>query len=75
MSVGQRIIEEICKQGMFRVSHPDPDAAHVFVWNANAEEQLEAIVMDYIFKRGLGDTVRYTDLPGWRKPQGDGSEG
>lgn len=44
MSIGQTIIEEIARQKMFRVSHPDPSENHVFVWNGNAEEQLSALV-------------------------------
>lgn len=29
---------------MITVAHPDPDEAHVFVWNSNAEEQLSALI-------------------------------
>jgi hypothetical protein len=43
-SIGQEIIGEIVKQGMFVVSHPDPDEAHVFVWSSGAAEQLDALV-------------------------------
>lgn len=43
-SIGQQIIDEIIKQGMFAVNYPDPDAAHVFVWSSGAAEQLDALV-------------------------------
>lgn len=43
-SIGQLIIDEIIKQRMFAVNHPDPDAAHVFVWSSGAAEQLDALV-------------------------------
>ena len=49
-SIGLLIIEEIIKQGMFHVAHPDPEEDHVFVWNANAAEQLEALVFANIKK-------------------------
>lgn len=49
-SIGHIIIEEIIKQGMFHVAHPDPEEDHVFVWNANAAEQLEALVFANIKK-------------------------
>lgn len=44
MSTARRIISEIIKQKMFRVSHPDPDKPHVFVWSENAEDQLQALL-------------------------------
>jgi hypothetical protein len=46
MSIGHDIIDEIGKQGMFAVAHPDPDEAHIFVWSSGAGEQLHALVMD-----------------------------
>jgi hypothetical protein len=48
-SIGQQIIEEIVKQGMVTVAHPDPDVSHVFVWSSGAAEQLEALINDKIF--------------------------
>ena len=47
MTIGEQIINEIIKQGMIRVAHPDPDDTHVFAWNSNAEEQLTALVEDW----------------------------
>lgn len=47
MSIGHKIIEEIIKQRMFTISHPDPDNAHVFVWSSGAAEQLEALVVNH----------------------------
>lgn len=44
MTIGQSIIDEIIKQGMFSVTHPDPSAVHVFVWSSGAAEQLDAVV-------------------------------
>jgi len=44
MRIGEKIVNEIIKQGMFTVSHPDPDEPHVFVWSSGAAEQLEALV-------------------------------
>ena len=46
--LGQELIAEICKQGMFAVRHPDPEEAHVFVWAGNAEEQLECVVAKFL---------------------------
>ena len=51
MSIGSKIIAEISFQGMIRVGAPDPDVNHVFVWNVNAAEQLDALVEDFIAKR------------------------
>ena len=47
MTIGEQIINEIIKQGMIRVAHPDPDVSHVFAWNANTEEQLTALVEEW----------------------------
>jgi hypothetical protein len=44
MRISQRIIEEIARQGMIRVSDPDPDSKHTFVWRTNACDQLDATV-------------------------------
>lgn len=46
-SIGQKILDEIIHQNMVRISYPDPDEAHVFVWNGNCVEQLEALVKDH----------------------------
>ena len=45
-SIGQLVLEEIIKQGMVSVSYPDPNEAHVFVWNGNAAEQLDALIAE-----------------------------
>lgn len=47
MTIGEKIISEIAFQDMIRVTDPDPDVAHVYVWRANAEEQLTALVEHY----------------------------
>ena len=46
--LGQKLIAEICKQGMFSVRHPDPGEDHIFVWAANADEQLECVVSEFL---------------------------
>ena len=51
MSIGAQIIAEIIKQNMLRVAVPDPDVSHVFIWNENAHDQLDALVEDFIAKR------------------------
>jgi hypothetical protein len=48
--IGQIILEEIIKQGMIKLSYPEVNDPCVFVWNANSEEQLEAIVDRNIFE-------------------------
>lgn len=48
MSIGETIINEIVKQGMFTVSYPDPDESHVFVWSSGSVEQLEAVVEAHV---------------------------
>lgn len=52
MSIGQEILEEIIKQGMVRVAHPEINEPIVFVWNANAAEQIEAVVRDVLKRSG-----------------------
>lgn len=52
ISIGQEILEEIVKQGMVRVAHPEIDEPIVFVWNANAAEQIEAVVRDVLKRSG-----------------------
>lgn len=46
MSIGERIINEIIKQGMVNITAPDPAVGHVITWNANACEQLTALVAE-----------------------------
>lgn len=45
MKITYAVIDEIVKQGMVRVADPDPGAAHVFVWNLNAVDQLDAAIV------------------------------
>lgn len=49
MGIGERIIEEIIAQPMFRVECPDaPQSGCLIVWNGNAAEQLEALIREVI---------------------------
>lgn len=43
--IGTKIIDEIIKQQMFRVERVAD--SHIFIWNANAAEQLEALVNEH----------------------------
>lgn len=45
--IGQRIIEEIVKQGMVQIAHPDPAESHVLVWKENAADQLSALICEH----------------------------
>lgn len=47
-SLGQRIIEAVIKQPMFRIAEEG-----FVVWEANAAEQLEAVVADYKYMENL----------------------
>ncbi len=47
MSVGQKILDEIIRQPMFRMECPEhPEAGCLAVWNGNTAEQIEAIVVE-----------------------------
>ena len=47
MTVGQKILDEIIHQPMFRMECPaHPLAGCMAVWNGNAEEQIEAMVQE-----------------------------
>ena len=46
-SIGDKIIDEIIKQQMFKIAEPDPNQDHIFVWASNAEEQLTAVIEKY----------------------------
>lgn len=49
MSLGQRILEEIIRQGMVRVVPREPGQdGDILVWSANVEEQLEAVVQNHM---------------------------
>jgi hypothetical protein len=49
--LGELLVTEIIKQGMFAVNHPDPDEKHIFVWAANAPEQLECAVSAFLSRK------------------------
>jgi regulator of replication initiation timing len=46
--LGQKLIGEIIKQGMFAVHHPESDEPYVFVWAGNANEQLECVIAEFL---------------------------
>lgn len=49
LSLGDRILDEIIKQGMVQVVPRAPGQdGDILVWNANAPEQLEAVALDYL---------------------------
>lgn len=48
-NIGEQIIDEIIKQQMFKAEQ-QPNGSFVFVWSANAAEQLEALVFNYCKK-------------------------
>ena len=52
-STGERIINEIIKQGMVQVAHPaiPADDAVVFAWSANSTDQLSALVEQIVAER------------------------
>lgn len=43
-SIAQKVLDEIIRQRMVTIAHPDPQVSHVFVWAPNAAEQLEAVI-------------------------------
>lgn len=45
MTIGQRILEEIIKQGMVRATKVGDN--YLFIWNGNASEQLDALVEEH----------------------------
>lgn len=52
MNLGQRILEEIIRQGMVRVVPREPgQESDILVWSANVEEQLEAVVQNHMARR------------------------
>lgn len=69
MSVGQKILDEIIRQPMFRMECPEhPEAGCLAVWNGNAAEQIEAIVADSLRPRYhviKGMHGRWSDTRGW----------
>jgi len=46
--LGQKLIAEIIKQGMFAVHYSDPDETQLIVWAGNANEQLECVVAEFL---------------------------
>ena len=47
-TIGQKILDEIIFQNMVHIAEPDPNQTHVFIWNGNAVDQLDAVVRDYM---------------------------
>ncbi len=45
MTIGQRILEEIIKQGMVRAEKVGEN--YIFIWNGNTEDQLSALVAEH----------------------------
>ena len=61
MNVGQKILDEIVKQPMFRMECPEhPEAGCLAVWNGDTAEQIEAIVIEEFM--GCGHESRLRDL-------------
>ena len=63
MNIGEKIIDAIVKSKLFRAECPDsPESPVVFIWSANAPEQLEKLVHEHF---GVYDvwTVK-SPLPG-----------
>ena len=48
-SIGEQIINEIIKQGMIRAEACGDNM--IYIWNGNAAEQLEALVLNFIESR------------------------
>jgi hypothetical protein len=45
MTIGNKIIDEVIKQPLFRVECPDaPESGCLIIWNGNAASQLDALV-------------------------------
>lgn len=49
MNISEKILDEVIKQSMIKVAHPDPEETHVFVWNSNVHDQLNAAVIEEIY--------------------------
>lgn len=72
----QRIIDEIIKQDMIKDAIPNEEGGHIFVWSANAEEQIEALMLDIIepLTAQLLKWQKWADmgveeyLPEWMRP-------
>ena len=45
--LGEAVLYEIIKQAMISLAHPKVDCDCVFVWNANAVDQIEATIADW----------------------------
>lgn len=63
MNIGQKIIDAIIESKLIRAECPDsPDSGVVFIWSANAPEQIEKLVHEHI---GLYDVwTGESPLPG-----------
>lgn len=51
-SLAQLIVQEIVKQNMLQAYSSNPDTQFTFEFRANAVEQLEALITDYLFEGG-----------------------
>jgi hypothetical protein len=57
--LGQKLIAEIIKQGMFAVNYSDHDETHLVVWAGNANEQLECVVAEFLSPNDVKLTDRH----------------
>lgn len=56
MTIGQKILDEIVKQPMFRTECPaHPEAGCLAIWNGNVAEQIEAVVIEAMQAAGIPD--------------------
>lgn len=62
-NIGELIIDEIIKQGMFN-AEVQPDGSFIFLWAANAFEQLEAVVhSNSLYQREIASGLRLENPP------------
>lgn len=47
-ALSEQLINEIVRQGAVKIVHPDPDVAHVLVWNSNLPDQLDALLLETV---------------------------
>lgn len=56
MNIGQKILEEIIQQPMFRMECPaHPEAGCLAIWNGNVAEQIEAVVIEALQAAGISE--------------------
>lgn len=51
-SLAQLIVQEIVKQNMLQAYSSNPDVTFTFEFKANAVEQLDALITEYLFEGG-----------------------